>query len=97
MFKRRGSNFQNEQWIYNGNMIEVVDHFDCMYLAFVISTNRTFNEGIDTSAAKRCTFMGSLLHLTWGMDVPIDINLKLFVACICEVNAFLFHRSMGLY
>ena len=54
---------------YNGQIIEVVTSFN--YLGIVLSNRGSFIHATNTFAAKGLRAMGSLLHVTKQLYVPI--------------------------
>lgn len=83
VFRKGGILGKYEKWTYKGEDIEIVNSFN--YLGIVLSSGGAFIKATNTLSGKALKAMNSLLSITKGMHLPIDIMLNLFDSFILSI------------
>jgi hypothetical protein len=86
VFRKRGRIFINEKWTYNGQPIEVVDHFN--YLGTVFSYTGNFSLNNEHLTGKALKAMNTLLINCKDMDLKPKLLCQLFDSFVGSIISY---------
>ena len=86
VFQKGGRVSQDQEWKYAGDAIEIVSSFN--YLGIVLSSGGSYVPATKVLKDKALKAIYSLLNITKGREIPVNIMLNLFDSYVLSILSY---------